>query len=1235
MKRLFVIFFPLLIFNAVEAQICGTPGLDGSGNISASINTYYPVSDNFELRSGDRTVTLKAVPATDPYGNNFGTIPIKAGDMVLIIQMQDAAINYENNANYGSGSSTAGADGKGGTGYSDLGRSGVFEYAIATNDVGLSGGSLTFRAAGLNQGTVSDYLNAPATNTSGKKTFQVIRVPQYSNLILNTNISTPPFNGVAGGIIAFDVSGSMNFGGKTIDASARGFRGGYGLKAYSGNNINSVYVVPSSSTLSSGKGEGVAGTPKYMWDGYNEIANNVEGLPGGSFGKGAPANGGGAGNDHNAGGGGGGNGGYGGVGGNGVSLLGTGAGAYPNGGRPGSITYSGTPAISHLIMGGGGGGGDANDALSGVKGGVGGGLVVINVGRITGTGTILANGGDGAPGAAGVNPDGAGGGGAGGTVFIKVSNPDPAAILNIEVKGGNGGNTQNDTRLNDEHGTGGGGGGGLVFYALSSGTLNINKSKGISGLSDSGRGNKHAAEDGNDGREIPFNVSDLPAYLQGGGAACYPQLSTSMKVSNPGADVFQGDDVAYEVKTSNAPGGGNAGQVYLHMVFPPGFSYKNFEVDLTGDASGASPEISTNLTSDEYRVSVGPFNISPGDDVILKLIMTVGCDAQSGIQNASAEATYLDPTRTAANPNRTITAQFNESFGYPTQYESTPTPVPGVNYNGELFNATQEDVNVVELPVLAANAIMVTGTNPPLCDSGDPALITGSHPTGGNNGYTYQWRQSNDGVNFTDIVGATDKDFDPPVIIFTTFYQRMVYSSCAIPSTSDQVRVLVAPLPTADFTMPEFCLDDASAKFINISTIADGSEDQFAYLWDFGDTYANAGNPNTSTSKDGIHRYTNTGSYLVNLTITSNQGCNATVQKNFFVNGNNPKAAFSVTDLCSDGAVSFKDEAEQPIGQITKIEWSFDVDANDPAYNYTDEEPERRENPARIYKFKYPDFNFPASKSINVRMRVFSGSSCTDELTKTILLNASPVVMFNAIDPVCEAAPPFMLNQASEQNLLPGIGVYSGDGVYDEGYFDPARAGAGVHVVTYTFTTSSGCSTTETQTVEVYPSPKAQAGETLEILIGGQIKLPAVVNGQNLTYSWSPAEGLDDPNILNPVASPLEDTPYTLTATSDNNCSVQVVMNVIVIKKPKIPNTFTPNGDGINDVWTIENLDSYTGSKVDIYNRFGQKVYTAGGYGFLWDGRLNGVDLPIGTYYYVIDPKRGLKLITGSVTIIR
>ena len=94
---------------------------------------------------------------------------------------------------------------------------------------------------------------------------------------------------------------------------------------------------------------------------------------------------------------------------------------------------------------------------------------------------------------------------------------------------------------------------------------------------------------------------------------------------------------------------------------------------------------------------------------------------------------------------------------------------------------------------------------------------------------------------------------------------------------------------------------------------------------------------------------------------------------------------------------------------------------------------------------------------------------------------------------------------------------------------------------------------------------------------------------------------------------------------------------ILTVDPPSIivPNTFTPNGDGINDVWNIKYLDNYPGCTVNIFNRYGEKLYTSIGYVNPWDGKYNGNSLPAGTYYYIIDLKSGTDVMSGWVAIIR
>jgi len=777
--------------------ICATSGNDGTTNINGSINTYFPPKGNLTLPAGTNSITLGAVPATDAHGNNFGSTPIKAGDLLLIIQMQDATINYSNTTLYGANSATSGYDALGGTGFTSIGNSGKFEYIIATNDVPLTGGVLNFKGSGTSYGTVYTYTNAAPTATRGQRSFQIIRLPQYANLRLSSNISPPPFNGSAGGIIAFSVAGKMDFNGYTIDVSGRGFRGGYSLiKVTTGVNINSLYVANSDDNRVSGKGEGIAGTPRYMWDGYNQVDNIVEGLPGGSGGRGAPGNAGGGGNDVNSGGGGGGNGGSGGVGGWGYEID---PGTFPNGGRPGSVDYSGTVDDTRLIMGGGGGGGHANDALTGVKGGVGGGIVIINATTIIGTGSILANGTDGQPGAYGGHPDGSGGGAAGGTIFVKVATPDPTAVLTMNAIGGRGGNTQNDdpaTTGVQPHGPGGGGGGGLIYYAIASGTINVNNAGGASGKTNNGAGITHNAAGGSTGISTPFAIGSLPPYLQGNTGICYPQLITTMAVTNPGVPVLPGAVVNYVVKIMNTATDGSAGGVEANISLPLAVSFISATVSYTGTASG--PAIVTNAGTPAL-LSLGDFNISPGDAVILNIAAKVNC-VTSGTYNSSAQAIYLDPTRDYTQPDRRITAATNAFAGANTTYQTTKAgPVPGSNYNGG--NATDEDVTVVNNSI--ANNNITAPATVSFCSAGGSANIIGSTPTGGTGAYTYQWQSSTDGISFTDIPGATGNDYAPPVLNTIIYYLRRVTSgTCAIPLNSNviSIKVLSQPAAPAPFT---------------------------------------------------------------------------------------------------------------------------------------------------------------------------------------------------------------------------------------------------------------------------------------------------------------------------------------------------------------------------------------------------------------------------------------------------
>ena len=135
------------------------------------------------------------------------------------------------------------------------------------------------------------------------------------------------------------------------------------------------------------------------------------------------------------------------------------------------------------------------------------------------------------------------------------------------------------------------------------------------------------------------------------------------------------------------------------------------------------------------------------------------------------------------------------------------------------------------------------------------------------------------------------------------------------------------------------------------------------------------------------------------------------------------------------------------------------------------------------------------------------------------------------------------------------------------------------------------------------------------------------------TYQWSPAEGLSSTTVASPIATPSETTTYTVMVTSFSGCVVTADVRVVIREEIVIPNAFSPNGDGINDTWTIPSLEGYPGVLLQVFDRWGTNVYEKMDYYNEWNGTYNGKQLPKGAYLYVVTLPDGRKL-TGSVNII-
>jgi large repetitive protein len=185
---------------------------------------------------------------------------------------------------------------------------------------------------------------------------------------------------------------------------------------------------------------------------------------------------------------------------------------------------------------------------------------------------------------------------------------------------------------------------------------------------------------------------------------------------------------------------------------------------------------------------------------------------------------------------------------------------------------------------------------------------------------------------------------------------------------------------------------------------------------------------------------------------------------------------------------------------------------------------------------------------------------------------------------------------------------------------------------------NSGCISQDTIVVTSNPLPVVDAGQdyTITILtstvIGGSPTGPA-----GSTFSWVPSTSLDNSTLANPSASNTVNTTYTVYVTDTNGCVAWDTMHVHIFPEIFIPNGFSNNGDGKNDTWMIDNIQQFPNCTVEVYNRWGELLFTSTGYKTPWDGRYKGKDLPVGTYYYIIDlhHENFPKAYTGPLTIFR
>ncbi len=594
--RLYRQFAMMLVAGLLShAAYAETPGKDGDLTVSGAVTVNQYAAIATTVSSGATSVTAVGLAAAMP-----GLAP---GDLVMLYQARGATISTVDTSAYGAVTALNGA--------------GNYEYQTVAS---VSGNTITFAS----YGTACTGLRY-GYSTAGKA--QIIRVPQYRNLTVNSGGSITPlaWNGTLGGVVAVHVSATLSNNG-AISASAAGFRGGAIDSNTTVTTIVNDWYRRTASTDGAEKGESIAG---YQTD-YDAA---------GRYGRGAPANGGGGGNGHNGGGGGGANGNNGntwagqGVPDNSNSTWASGWNLDPtlnastnnSGGGRGGYTYAGLneangysaidlnaltaagapgatawggdyrrergglggrpltyAAASQVYFGGGGGAGDGNNGSS-ARGGNGGGLVMIVAGTISGSGQFVTNGEAGASTISSHN-DAPGGGGGGGTIVAMATSVGSSSFT---ANGGKGGDQF--ITYSENEGPGGGGGGGVV--AVSTGGIRT-ANGGFNGTTTSSALTEfipNGATKGATGQASATAPTSANLPFCYAPAAALQVQKTSGMFETTGINKFSvpGADVVYTITVTNPSQEVDSGTLLIADTLPAQIEFLNADYD--GAGPGTTP----------------------------------------------------------------------------------------------------------------------------------------------------------------------------------------------------------------------------------------------------------------------------------------------------------------------------------------------------------------------------------------------------------------------------------------------------------------------------------------------------------------------------------------------------------------------------------------------------------------------------------------------------------------------
>jgi gliding motility-associated-like protein len=496
----------------------------------------------------------------------------------------------------------------------------------------------------------------------------------------------------------------------------------------------------------------------------------------------------------------------------------------------------------------------------------------------------------------------------------------------------------------------------------------------------------------------------------------------------------------------------------------------------------------------------------------------------------------------------------------------------------------------------------------------------------------YQWKLNGSNVGSNDVTYIFDKFNNGDIVTC-----ELTSALCLVsPETSNAITMIVSPktTPVVDITASQTSLCNGMAASITFTADPTGGGPTPFYQWQVNGANTGSNTPafTTTALSDGD---------VVQCIMTSDVGCpsSPTASSSRITIKAQPIATPSITIatpntvLCANGLVTFKattlSEGNNPVYQ-----WQVNgaaVGNNSPVYTTN--------------TLKNGD---------NITCMLTSSAPCIT--STTAVSNSISVTVINiAVSPslsietssgdICEGMPVIFSATTSNASSSPSYqwqvnGLPAGT---DSSVFTSNSLADGDTVNCILLNKYGICDISVPSdnliTMVVRPVPViAIIPADTSIILGSTIQLSTVISGSIANIEWTPASGLSNIAIANPLAKPLATTTYQLSVLDANGCEGNNKSTIAVFKKLAVPDSFTPNHDGHNDVFRIPPGTFFNLSSLSVFDRWGKRIFTTNDINTGWDGTYKGKPCDLGTYVYIIsgsaDGKKPV-LLKGTVILIR